>query len=69
MRVLGKLLEKNSDPDGGVIYAYTAYLTRRRYGVVEFDEDNKANQSGGKAFSLQSQTMPCRDCIFMITLW
>jgi glucose-1-phosphate thymidylyltransferase len=37
---LGKILEKNSDPDGGIIYAYRV-SDPERYGVVEFDEDNK----------------------------
>jgi glucose-1-phosphate thymidylyltransferase len=35
---LGKLLEKNNDPDGGIIYAYRV-SDPERYGVVEFDED------------------------------
>jgi glucose-1-phosphate thymidylyltransferase len=34
---LGKLLEQNNDPDGGVIYAYRV-SDPERYGVVEFDE-------------------------------
>jgi len=38
---LGKLLEKNNDPDGGVIYAYRV-SDPERYGVVEFDENKKA---------------------------
>jgi glucose-1-phosphate thymidylyltransferase len=37
---LGKILEKNSDPDGGIIYAYRV-SDPERYGVVEFDEKNK----------------------------
>ncbi len=37
---LGKILEKNSDPDGGIIYAYRV-SDPERYGVVEFDENNK----------------------------
>lgn len=35
---LGKLLEKNNDPDGGIIYAYRV-SDPERYGVVEFDEN------------------------------
>ena len=38
---LGKTLEKNSNPDGGVIYAYQV-SDPERYGVVEFDEHMKA---------------------------
>jgi glucose-1-phosphate thymidylyltransferase len=38
---LGKLLEKNNDLDGGMIYAYHV-SDPERYGVVEFDENNKA---------------------------
>jgi glucose-1-phosphate thymidylyltransferase len=34
---MGKLLEKNANPDGGVIYAYRV-SDPERYGVVEFDE-------------------------------
>jgi glucose-1-phosphate thymidylyltransferase len=38
---LGELLTKNSDPDGGVIYAYHV-SDPERYGVVEFDKNFKA---------------------------
>lgn len=38
---LGKLLEKNNNPDGGIIYAYRV-SDPERYGVVEFDTDKKA---------------------------
>lgn len=38
---LGKLLEKNNDPNGGIIYAYRV-SDPERYGVVEFDENKKA---------------------------
>lgn len=38
---LGKLLEKNNDIQGGMIYAYHV-SDPERYGVVEFDENNKA---------------------------
>lgn len=38
---LKKLLQANSDPDGGIIYAYHV-LDPERYGVVEFDKDGKA---------------------------
>lgn len=38
---LGKLLEQNSDLNGGMIYAYHV-SDPERYGVVEFDENNKA---------------------------
>ncbi|MDX1651019.1 MAG: glucose-1-phosphate thymidylyltransferase RfbA [Brumimicrobium sp.] len=35
------LLQENSDPEGGVVYAYHV-SDPRRYGVVEFDDDMKA---------------------------
>jgi glucose-1-phosphate thymidylyltransferase len=35
---MGKLLENNANPDGGVIYAYRV-SDPERYGVVEFDAD------------------------------
>jgi glucose-1-phosphate thymidylyltransferase len=38
---LGEQLEKNNDPQGGIIYAYHV-SDPERYGVVEFDENNKA---------------------------
>ncbi|HVV06644.1 MAG TPA: glucose-1-phosphate thymidylyltransferase RfbA [Puia sp.] len=38
---LGAQLEKNADPDGGIVYAYQV-SDPERYGVVEFDKDNKA---------------------------
>jgi glucose-1-phosphate thymidylyltransferase len=38
---LQRLLQSNNDPDGGVIYAYHV-SDPERYGVVEFDADNKA---------------------------
>ena len=38
---LKKLLQANSDPDGGIIYAYHV-LDPERYGVVEFDSKGKA---------------------------
>ena len=38
---LGKQLEKNANPDGGIVYAYQV-SDPERYGVVAFDEDNKA---------------------------
>ncbi|WP_188933748.1 glucose-1-phosphate thymidylyltransferase RfbA [Puia dinghuensis] len=38
---LGKQLEKNTQPDGGIVYAYQV-SDPERYGVVEFDADNKA---------------------------
>lgn len=37
---LGEQLAKNSDPDGGIVYAYHV-SDPERYGVVEFDENNK----------------------------
>ena len=36
---LGKLLERNTNPEGGIIYAYHV-SDPERYGVVEFDKDN-----------------------------
>src|SRR6201986_2342869 len=38
---LGKQLEKNANPDGGIVYAYQV-SDPERYGVVEFDASNKA---------------------------
>ena len=38
---MAKLLQASSDPDGGVVFAYRV-SDPERYGVVEFDEDNKA---------------------------
>ncbi|MDN3593913.1 glucose-1-phosphate thymidylyltransferase RfbA [Zunongwangia endophytica] len=38
---LAKLLQANNDPDGGIIYAYHV-TDPQRYGVVEFDDDQKA---------------------------
>ncbi len=38
---LAKLLQENSNPDGGVIFAYQV-SDPERYGVVEFDESFKA---------------------------
>ena len=37
---LENLLTQNSDPDGGIIYAYHV-SDPERYGVVDFDENNK----------------------------
>ncbi|GAB2795135.1 glucose-1-phosphate thymidylyltransferase [Hymenobacter luteus] len=36
-----ELLKANNDPDGGVVYAYHVH-DPERYGVVEFDANNKA---------------------------
>ncbi|MCC3155959.1 glucose-1-phosphate thymidylyltransferase RfbA [Hymenobacter sp. 15J16-1T3B] len=36
-----ELLKSNSDPDGGVVYAYHVH-DPERYGVVEFDENRQA---------------------------
>ncbi|HLX90328.1 MAG TPA: glucose-1-phosphate thymidylyltransferase RfbA [Puia sp.] len=38
---LGEQLEKNTNPDGGIVYAYHV-SDPERYGVVEFDEHMKA---------------------------
>jgi glucose-1-phosphate thymidylyltransferase len=38
---LSNLLQENNDPDGGIIFAYHVH-DPERYGVVEFDEQNKA---------------------------
>jgi glucose-1-phosphate thymidylyltransferase len=38
---LGKMLESNNNPDGGIVYAYQV-SDPERYGVVEFDADMKA---------------------------
>lgn len=37
---LGEQLEKNTNPDGGIVYAYRV-SDPERYGVVEFDRNNK----------------------------
>lgn len=37
---LSKLLQSNNNPDGGVVFAYQVH-DPERYGVVEFDDDNK----------------------------
>ncbi|QNF35405.1 glucose-1-phosphate thymidylyltransferase RfbA [Adhaeribacter swui] len=37
---LSELLQSNNDPDGGVVYAYHV-VDPERYGVVEFDDNNK----------------------------
>jgi glucose-1-phosphate thymidylyltransferase len=37
---LGEKLRKNTDPDGGIVYAYKV-SDPERYGVVEFDRANK----------------------------
>jgi glucose-1-phosphate thymidylyltransferase len=38
---LGRLLQENKNPDGGVVFAYHV-SDPERYGVVSFDRDNKA---------------------------
>lgn len=38
---LNQLLQQNLDPDGGIVFAYHV-SDPERYGVVEFDKDNKA---------------------------
>lgn len=38
---LGKQLQENTDPDGGVVFAYHV-TDPQRYGVVEFDKQHKA---------------------------
>lgn len=38
---LGEKLRSNTDPDGGIVYAYKV-SDPERYGVVEFDRNNKA---------------------------
>lgn len=38
---LGRLLQSNQNPDGGIVFAYHV-SDPERYGVVEFDKNNKA---------------------------
>lgn len=38
---LGELLQANTNPDGGIVYAYHV-SDPERYGVVEFDAENRA---------------------------
>lgn len=38
---MGKMLERNTNPDGGIVYAYQV-SDPERYGVVEFDDNMKA---------------------------
>lgn len=38
---LGRQLQKNTDPEGGIVYAYHV-SDPRRYGVIDFDEDRRA---------------------------
>lgn len=38
---MAELLRQNNNPDGGIVYAYHV-SDPQRYGVVEFNEDNKA---------------------------
>ncbi len=38
---LGRLLQENKNPEGGVVFAYHV-SDPERYGVVEFDQNNKA---------------------------
>lgn len=38
---VGRLLQENQNPDGGVVFAYHV-SDPERYGVVEFDKNNKA---------------------------
>ena len=38
---LGEKLKRNTDPDGGIVYAYKV-SDPERYGVIEFDKNNKA---------------------------
>jgi glucose-1-phosphate thymidylyltransferase len=40
-RGLGEMLEQNTHPDGGIVYAYHVH-DPERYGVVEFDKDMNA---------------------------
>lgn len=37
---LARLLQRNADPEGGIVYAYHVH-DPERYGVVEFDEEQK----------------------------
>lgn len=50
---LDKQLEKNTDPDGGIIYAYQV-ADPERYGVVEFDKEMNALSIEEKPFKPKS---------------
>ena len=51
---LSKLLQQNTQPDGGIVYAYHVQ-DPERYGVVEFDEDNQAKSIEEKPQSPKSK--------------
>lgn len=64
---LSTLLQANNDPDGGIIYAYHV-TDPERYGVVEFDEDNKAISIEEKPEN-PSPAMPFPEFTFMTMRW
>ncbi len=50
---LSEILQKHNDPDGGVVFAYHV-KDPERYGVVEFDDQNKAISIAEKPVSPKS---------------
>ena len=63
---LGHKLAKNTNPDGGIVYAYHV-SDPERYGVVEFDNNNKVISIEEKPIN-QKAIMRFRVFIFMIMM-
>ena len=63
----GKTLKELSEVDGGYVFAYEV-SDPERYGVVEFDDNNKVISIEENRHS-QNHGMQYPVCIFMITKW